>query len=71
MDVKVLFHRLELNFWNAFIPLMHKSPPVRFIVPRVYRLLHMEEFRQMLKLSLLLTFLGLFLGFIWGVIGQL
>ena len=59
MRVKVLFHQLELSFWDAFIPLMHKSPPVRFFVPRIYRLLHIQEFRQTVKFTLALTILGL------------
>ncbi len=71
MSVKVLFHRLEISFWDAFIPLMHKSPPVRFLVPRIYRLLHIPEFRQIIKLSLLLTILGLILGFLLGVFSQI
>ena len=71
MSVKVFVQRLELSFWNAFIPLMHKSPPIRFMVPRVYCLLHTREFQQTVKLSLLLTILGLFLGFTLGTLSQL
>ncbi len=70
MSVKLLIHQLELNFWDAFIPLMHKSPPIRFIVPRVYRLLYSPEFRQTAKISLILTIAGLVLGFILGVLSQ-
>ncbi len=71
MNVKFLFHQLELSFWDAFIPIMHKSAPVRFIVPRVYRLLHIQEFRQTVKFTLALTILGLSLGFTLGVLSQL
>jgi ABC-type sulfate transport system permease component len=71
MSLKLLFQRLELSFWDVFIPLMHKSPPVRFIVPRVYRLIHSPEFRQTVKLSLAIAFFGLILGFIFGVLSQL
>ena len=71
MSVKVLFHRLEISFWDTFIPLMHKSPAVRFIVPRVYRLFHIPEFRQTVRISLLLTILGLILGFLLGVFSQI
>ena len=71
MSVKVLFHRLEISFWDAFIPLMHKSPLVRFLVPRILSLIHLPEFRQIVKLSLLLTILGLILGFLLGVFSQI
>ena len=66
MSVKVLLHRIELNFWDAFIPLMHKSQPVRFLVPRIYRWLHINEVRQTVKLALVLTILGLVIGFALG-----
>ena len=71
MTVKVFFHQLEISFWDAFIPLMHKSPPVRFVVPRIYRLLHIREFQQTVKLTLALAFLGLTLGFTLGVLSHL
>lgn len=71
MSVKVLFHQLEISFWDAFIPLMHKSPPVRFVVSRIYRLLHIQEFQQTVKLTLALAILGLTLGFTLGVLSQL
>lgn len=71
MRVKVLFHQLELGFWDTFIPIMHKSALVRFTVPRVYRLLHLQEFRQTVKFTLALTLLGLSLGFTLGVLSQL
>ncbi len=71
MSVKVLFHQLELNFWDAFIPWMHKSPPVRFVVTRVYRLLHIEEFQKTVKLALALAILGLILGFTLGALSQI
>lgn len=68
MSVKALFHQLELSFWGAFIPLMHKSPSVRFVVPRVYRLFHIQEFQKTVKLTLALTILGLILGFTLGAL---
>lgn len=71
MSVKGIFHQLELSFWNAFIPLMHRSPLIRFIVPRIYRLLHIQEFRQTLRLTLLLSILGLILGFTLGALSQI
>ncbi len=71
MSAKVLLHQLELSFWDAFIPLMHKSPPVRFVVPRVYRLLHIKEFQKTVKLTLALTILGLILGFTLGALNQI
>ena len=71
MNVKFFLHRLELNFWDAFIPLMYKSPPVRFLVPRVYRWLHTEEVQKTAKLVLVFTILGLIIGFALGSLSQI
>ena len=64
MSVKALLNRLELSFWDTFIPLMNKSPSVRYIMPRLYRLLHIKEFQDTLKYTVILTIVGLILGFI-------
>jgi hypothetical protein len=71
MSVKILLHRLEINFWDSIIPLMHKSPPVRFLVPRVYRWLHTKEVQQTAKLVMALTILGLIIGFALGSLSQI
>jgi len=71
MSVKVILHRLELNFWDTFISLMHKSPPIRFLVPRVYRWLHTKEVQQTAKLMTILTILGLIIGFALGSLSQI
>jgi hypothetical protein len=71
MSVKLLLHRLELNFWDSFIPLMHKSPPVRFLVPRIYRWLHTKEVQQTAKLVMVLTVLGFIIGFVLGSLSQI
>jgi hypothetical protein len=68
MSVKVLLHQLELGFWDTLIPLMNKSASLRYIVPRVYRLYHIEEFQNTVKHTLILTILGLLLGFVLGVL---
>ena len=64
MSMKALLHQLELSFWDTFIPLMNKSPSVRYIVPRFYRLVHIKEFQDTLKYTVILTIVGLILGFI-------
>jgi hypothetical protein len=71
MSLKVLLHQLELGFWDTFIPLMNKSPSVRYIVPRVYRLLHIKEFQDTVKLTLVLSIVGLMLGFVLGALHQI
>jgi hypothetical protein len=71
MSVKVLLHQLELSFWDVFIPLINKSPSLRYIVPRVYRLLHIKEFQDMAKLALILTIAGLIIGFLMGTLHQI
>jgi hypothetical protein len=71
MSVKVLLHRLELNFWDSFIPLMHKSPLVRFLAPRIYCWLHTKEVQQTAKLVMILTVLGLIIGFVLGSLSQI
>jgi len=68
MNVKSLLHQLELSFWDTSIHLMNKSASVRYVVPRVYRLIHIEEFQNTVKLTLILTFVGLVLGFMLGVL---
>ena len=68
MNVKVLLHQLELSFWDAFIPLMSKSSSVRYIVPRVYWLIHIKEFQDTVKLTLFLVMVGLLLGFVLGAL---
>ena len=68
MSVKVLLHQLELGFWDTFIPLMNKSASVRYVVPRVYQLFHIEEFQDTIKYILILTVVGLVLGFALGVL---
>ena len=68
MGVKPILHQLELNFWDAIIPLLNKSPLVRFFVPRIYRLLHIKEFQDTIKYSMVLAIFGLLLGFILGAL---
>ena len=68
MSVKVLLHQLELGFWETLIPLMNKSTSVRYVVPRVYRLIHIKEFQDTVKLTLILTSVGLTFGFVLGVL---
>ena len=69
--MKALLHQLELSFWDTFIPLMNKSPSVRYIVPRLYRLLHIKEFQDTLKYTVILTIVGLILGFIGSLASDL
>lgn len=71
MSLKTFLHQVELTFWDAFIPLMNKSPSVRFFVPRVYRLLHIKEFQDTVKYSFLLAIVGLILGFVLGALPQI
>ena len=68
MSVKPILHQLELSFWDAFIPLLNKSPLVRFFVPRFYRLLHTKEFQATVKYALILAIFGLILGFVLGAL---
>lgn len=68
MSVKPILHQLELNFWDVFIPLLNKSPLVRFFVPRFYRLLHIKEFQDTVKYSLVLAIIGLMIGFVLGAL---
>ena len=68
MSVKVLLHQLEIGFWDTFIPLINKSPSIRYVAPRVYRLFHIKEFQDTVKLTLILTIVGLIVGFLLGVL---
>jgi len=68
MSVKAILHNLELSFWDTFIPMMNKSESVRYIIPRIYRLLHIKEFQSTVKLTLVITILGLMIGFILGAL---
>ena len=71
MSVKPILHQLELSFWDAFIPLLDKSSLIRYLAPRFYRLLHLKEFQDTVKYSLLLTVIGLMLGFVLGALSPL
>jgi hypothetical protein len=68
MRAKEILHQIELDFWDAFIPLMNKSAYLRFILPRLYRIFHSKEFQNTVKTTLLLSILGLILGFLFGVL---
>ena len=67
-SVKTLLHQLEINFWDALIPLLNRSSSLRFFVPRVYRLIRNEDFQDTVKLTLVLTIIGLMIGFILGAL---
>ena len=71
MSVKPILHQLELNFWDPFIPLLNKSPLIRYLAPRVYRVLHLNEFQNTVKYSLILTIIGLIIGFVLGAFSQI
>lgn len=71
MSVKPILHQLELSFWDVFIPLLNKSPLIRYLAPRVYRVIHLKEFQNTVKYSLILTIVGLMLGFILGALSQI
>ena len=71
MTVKTFLHRIELTFWDTLIPIMDKSSIIRFVLPRLYRLLHIEEFQQTVKYTILISLLGLFLGFVIGAFMQI
>jgi hypothetical protein len=66
MSVKPFLHKIELNFWDVFIPYMSKSPLIRYLVPRVYRLFHTKEFQKNIKSTVVIVLTGLLLGFILG-----
>jgi hypothetical protein len=71
MSVKPILHQLELSFWDVFIPLLNKSPLIRYLAPRVYRVLHLKEFKNTVKYSLILTIIGLMLGFVLGALSHI
>jgi hypothetical protein len=71
MSVKPILHQIELSFWDAFIPLLNKSLLIRYFVPRIYRLIHLKEFQDTVKYSLVLAILGLLLGFVLGALHQI
>ena len=71
MSVKPILHQIELSFWDAFIPLLNKSPLIRYFVPRIYRLIHLKDFQDTVKYSLLLAIIGFILGFVIGSIQQI
>ena len=71
MYVKAFLHRLELSFWDAFIPLMNKSTSIRYLMPRLYWLIHIKEFQDTVKLTLFLSIVGLIFGFILGAWHQI
>ncbi len=68
MNFKFLPRQLEINFWNAVIPLMKESPPVRFILMSGYALLQEFRLANNLMLSLLIGATGLLIGFSLGVL---
>lgn len=71
MPVKTILHRLELNFWDTLFPKMYKSRFLRFVLPRIYRLLHIKEFQDTVKYTFLISLLGLILGFVLGAFTQI
>jgi hypothetical protein len=71
MRVKPILHQLELSFWDAIIPLLNKSPLIRYLAPRVYLMLHLKEFQNTVKYSLILTIIGLMFGFVLGAFSQI
>ena len=68
---RIAVHKLEIRFWDAFIPLMRKSPTIRFFVPRIYRLFRIKEIHKTAGLILLLSILGMLAGFILGALSQI
>ena len=68
MSAKSLLQKLELSFWDGFIPLMSKSPLVRYIVPRAYRMVLIKEFHDTVKCTIILIFLGFIIGFVLGIL---
>ena len=71
MSVKVLLHQIEIGFWDAFIPLMYQSRLVRFVVPRVYLILHNKEFKKTLGIIFGFAAIGLITGFVLGALSHI
>ena len=71
MSAKPILHQIEISFWDVFIPFLNKSPLIRYLVPRVYRVLHLKEFQNTVKYALILTIIGLMLGFVLGALSQI
>ncbi len=62
MIPKIIVNRLEIYFWNAIIPLMQNSDPVRFLVPKAYAVTtQLLDFSTFFMISL-----GIILGFLFG-----
>ncbi len=70
MSAKVLLYQLEINFWNAVIPLMLNSPPVRYMLPRVYVLARGMFSTKTILQALLCTAAGVSVGFVLGMLSQ-
>jgi hypothetical protein len=70
MSVKLLINRLELNFWHLVIPLIQRSPAVRFVLPHAYQLFTSEVIKGFILPACLYAAGGLLTGFIIGYISR-
>ena len=68
MSFKPLLNHLEINFWQSTINLMRASSPVRFAIPRVYRLYQLLADIQVSFQTLLWLLSGLAIGFALGAL---
>jgi hypothetical protein len=71
MSVKIIFHQIEIGFWDVFVQMMHKSAFLRYLVPRIYRLFYSKEIHKMLIIAMVLMILGLTAGFVMGALSQI
>ena len=71
MSFKPLLNHLEINFWQSTINLMHASTPVRFAIPRIYRLYQTLTDINSTFRAVMWLFSGLAIGFALGALKAL
>jgi len=68
MDLKNIYERAELAFWNSAIPMMRKSRVIHLLLPKIYNAWHWASHPNRLFQMIKWTVLGIVIGFFIGLL---
>jgi hypothetical protein len=67
MSVKPFTQKLEITFWATIIPIMSESTLVRRVVRVTYRLAERVQSFDNISSAVIISMLGLIIGFVLGM----
>jgi hypothetical protein len=68
MDARGTLHRLELQFWQIFTPLMRRSRAIKWVVRFGYNVLEGKPLGWVLKIAVFASAVSFVLGFLIGLV---